>query len=88
MNPESLLHMAAEQLQTEAKKGPGTMFLLIKDTGFFVTRTPGPITAKSLVAKFDCEEFCKGLSAPQWASLLKKIWAAHEGAQKGDAVGK
>lgn len=85
MNPETLLHMAAEQLTIEAVKGPGTMFLVKGPTGLDVTRSPNPAIALLLIAKFDCDEFRKGLSSNQWARLLKDIWNAHTTGQKGDA---
>lgn len=88
MNPESLLHEAAEMLQTEAKKGPGTMFLLPRLGGFIVTRTPNPADEKAIVARYDCTKFCKGLSPQNWSSLMKKIWAAHQATQKGTAGGQ
>lgn len=86
MNPEALLHEAAVMLRSEAVKGPGTMFLLKDAVSFFVTRTPKPEHMILVLARFDCQEFEKGLSASQWSSLLKKLWTAHEAGQKGDAV--
>lgn len=85
MNPESLLHEAAEMLREETKKGPGTMFLMPRIGGFIVTRAPLPERIKDIIARYDTTEFVEGLTVPQWCSLLKKIWAAHQATQKGDA---
>lgn len=85
MNPESLLHDAAELLRAEAKKGPGTMFLVYHHDNFHVTRTPLPDATNSIVAKYDCQRFCDGLTLMQWSSLMKKAWAVHPTPQKGGA---
>jgi len=83
MNPESLLHKAAEMLQTEAGEGPGTMFLMNVAGVFYVTRAPSPEETTRVVVRFDCTSFEKGLSAQQWSSLLKKVWSSHKAAQEG-----
>ncbi len=88
MNAETLLHAAAEQLRNEATKGPGTMFLLIENKTLYVTRTPGQVSIRDVVAQYRCEKFNKGLTSTQWASLLKKLWTAHLEAEKGDASAK
>lgn len=76
MNPESLLHEAAELLRAEAKNGPGTMFLLMIGKELSVTRTPGPDSGPQIIRKFDCQKFSAGLSSREWALLMKHIWSA------------
>lgn len=85
MNPETLLHDTAELLYTEAREGPGSIFVVHVGFNFNVTRTPNPADADAIVARYDCEDFSKGLSARQWCGLLRKLWAAHLTDQKGDA---
>lgn len=83
MNPESLLHKVAQMLRVEAELGPGTMFIVGDKDNVDVTRTPKPDQELLIIAKYDCQQFCKGLTAPQYAALLKKLWDACKPEQKG-----
>jgi hypothetical protein len=79
MNILELLNHVAMLLQTEGERGQGTMFLIIDQGTFSVTRTPPNDNPDSIIASYDCRTFTNGLSARQYASLMFKVEKAYSG---------
>jgi hypothetical protein len=77
MNSLELLNHVAMLLQTEGERGQGTMFLIIDQGTFFVTRTAPIGDPDAIVASYDCRTFINGLSARQYASLMFKVEKAY-----------
>lgn len=88
MNPESLLHKVAQLLRDEAEVGPGTMFVIGDINNVDIVRAPSGEDVKKIIARYDCEAFQKGLTAPQWAHLLKRLWNCCGVNAKGGNSGK
>lgn len=79
MNPLILLNHVSALLHAEAKKGPGTVFLMFIEKEFTVTRCPPPEQSEMIVAKYDAQEFCKGLAGRQFFTLMNKAEKALKG---------
>jgi hypothetical protein len=79
MNSIELLNHVVMLLQTEGERGQGTMFLIIDQGHFVVTRTPPNCDPDAIVASYDCRTFTNGLSARQYASLMFKAEKAYLG---------
>ncbi len=76
MNALELLNHVVALLKTEAQRGPGTVFLMHNKGVFSATRTGSPDEKGGIVASYNCDTFCNGLSSHQYAALMHKAMKA------------
>lgn len=73
MNWLGTLSVVNEALQTEARRGPGTVFLVIDKGILTATRAPDPQRPEDIIAKFDAQQLNAGLNGSQWFTLMRKV---------------